>query len=102
MAISIMFKVRTAVRIVPSVLGDVPKSGHWRNHILSYNIGVILHVFQRKIRRWSFQLFLKYVPSALGDVPKSGHLRNHILSGNIGVNLHVLKRQIQKWPFQVF
>ena len=40
-----ILKVRTTIRIVQSTPGDVPESGHLRNHVPTGNIDVKLHVF---------------------------------------------------------
>ena len=40
-----ILKVRTTIRIVQSTPGDVPESGHLRNHVPTGNVDVKLHVF---------------------------------------------------------
>ena len=50
-----ILKVRPTIQIVPGALGDVPESGHLRNHVPTGNIDVKLQVFERQVMKWYFE-----------------------------------------------
>ena len=99
-----ILEVRITIRIAPSAFGDVPESGHLRNHIPTGNLGVKFHIFQRQVRKCYFESTDHYLDCpgfSRGCSEKRTFLEPYSYR-QYWCHFHVFQRQIRKWPFQVF